>query len=125
MRSPLFVADGELMGPLHGAIAADEPADGLNSVTAGVVSGLNRKFTSSDNTVVINDLIQTDASINPGSSGGGLFNLDGELVGINLAVAQNAQGIGFAIPYIKIKDIMRQYYELMKNQPASVKIPVK
>lgn len=96
-----------------------------NSVTAGIVSGLNRGYTSNDNTVVINNLIQTDASINPGSSGGGLFNLDGELVGINLAVAQNAQGIGFAIPYTKIKDIMRQYYELIKNQPSSVKIPVR
>jgi serine protease Do len=46
--------------------------------------------------------VQTDAPINPGNSGGALFNLDGELVGINVAMVQEAQNIGFAIPAAKI-----------------------
>ncbi len=73
-----------------------------NSVTVGVVSGRNRKIEASDasgaNSETLDNMIQTDAAINPGNSGGPLVNLKGQVVGINTAVASDAQGIGFAIP---------------------------
>ncbi len=68
-----------------------------NTVTRGVISALQRSVQVSD-TQSYSDLIQTDASINPGNSGGPLMNIDGEMIGINVAVRQGAQGIGFAIP---------------------------
>ncbi len=73
-----------------------------NSVTAGVISARNRTIQATDasgsNGEVIDDMFQTDAAINPGNSGGPLVNLKGQVIGINTAVASNAQSIGFAIP---------------------------
>ena len=89
-----------------------------NSVSAGIVSGTNRVFSSAGR-VVLEGLIQTDASINPGSSGGALFNLEGGLAGINLAVIQGAQSIGFAIPAAKVKNILKKYRELVSQKEAS------
>lgn len=96
-----------------------------NSVSAGIVSGTNRSFSagSGPGTVTLSGLIQTDASINIGSSGGALFNLDGELAGINLALVQGAQSIGFAIPASKVRDILKEYDEARKK-PAVIRIPV-
>jgi serine protease Do len=68
-----------------------------HSVTAGVVSALKRDVTL-NREISYKSLIQTDASINPGNSGGPLFNINGELVGINVAIRAGAQGIGFTIP---------------------------
>jgi serine protease Do len=68
-----------------------------HTVTRGIISALHRRVQVSD-AQSYNDLIQTDASINPGNSGGPLLNIDGEMVGINVAVRAGAQGIGFAIP---------------------------
>jgi len=67
------------------------------TVTRGVISALGRDVQVSD-TQSYDDLIQTDASINPGNSGGPLMNIDGEMIGVNVAVRAGAQGIGFAIP---------------------------
>jgi serine protease Do len=67
------------------------------TVTRGIVSALGRDVQVSD-TQAYDDLIQTDASINPGNSGGPLLNIDGEMIGVNVAVRAGAQGIGFAIP---------------------------
>jgi S1-C subfamily serine protease len=67
------------------------------TVTRGIVSALGRDVQVSDNQSY-DHLIQTDASINPGNSGGPLLNIDGEMVGVNVAVRAGAQGIGFAIP---------------------------
>lgn len=73
-----------------------------NTVTAGIISGHGRSLQAADgsgNSVEnLEDLFQTDAAINQGNSGGPLVNLDGEVVGINTAIAGDAQGIGFAIP---------------------------
>jgi len=71
-----------------------------HTVTRGIVSALHRAVQVSD-AQYYEDLIQTDASINPGNSGGPLLNIDGEMIGINVAVRAGAQGIGFAIPVDK------------------------
>jgi serine protease Do len=68
-----------------------------HTVTRGIISALHRTVQVSD-AQQYRDLIQTDASINPGNSGGPLLNIDGEMIGINVAVRAGAQGIGFAIP---------------------------
>ncbi len=68
-----------------------------HTVTQGIVSALHRSVQVSDYQKYA-DLIQTDASINPGNSGGPLLNIDGDMIGINVAVRVGAQGIGFAIP---------------------------
>lgn len=78
-----------------------------NTVSVGVVSGLSRTVTASgglgEGAETIQGLIQTDAAINPGNSGGPLLNLAGQVIGINTAVATNAQNIGFAIPINRAK----------------------
>lgn len=72
------------------------------SVTAGVISGLNRTITVTDSQTqtqtTMDNLIQTDAAINAGNSGGPLLNAEGQVIGINSAKAQNGEGLGFAIP---------------------------
>lgn len=77
-----------------------------NTITKGVISGINRRVTAGGSgigTEVIEEAIQTDAAINPGNSGGPLVNLKGEVVGINTAVSQAGQLIGFATPINSIK----------------------
>lgn len=81
------------------------------TVTAGVVSALNRTLTPGLGEPPFGPLIQTDAAINPGNSGGPLVNLVGEVVGINTAKIQSAEGIGFAIPINKAKEIIQQLLE--------------
>jgi serine protease Do len=75
-----------------------------NTVTRGIISALHRTVQVTD-TQQYRDLIQTDASINPGNSGGPLLNIDGEMIGINVAVRVGAQGIGFAIPVDRAMDV--------------------
>lgn len=72
-----------------------------NSVSVGVVSGLSRSIIAGDEAGYVEELhevIQTDAAINPGNSGGPLLNLNGQVVGVNVAVALGGENIGFAIP---------------------------
>jgi serine protease Do len=68
-----------------------------HTVTTGIISALNRNIRAGKN-MVYSDFIQVDASINPGNSGGPLLNVNGSLIGINTAIYQKAEGIGFAIP---------------------------
>jgi serine protease Do len=82
---------------------------GLNqTVTAGIVSAKGRKDLGSGTEPSYANFIQTDASINPGNSGGPLINLNGEVIGINTAIVQSAQGIGFAIPSNMAKQLIPQ-----------------
>jgi serine protease Do len=87
-------------------IAIGNPFGLSHTVTTGVVSALNRTVRSDGH--VYRYFIQTDASINPGNSGGPLLNIDGDLIGINTAIYQKAQGIGFAIPINKVKRIVHE-----------------
>ena len=77
-----------------------------NTVSVGVVSGLARSViagTSSGNTEVLDHVIQTDAAINPGNSGGPLLDLSGKVIGVNVAIVQGSQNIGFALPIKSVK----------------------
>lgn len=89
-----------------------------NTVTSGIVSAVSREIEASDgngrNADLLTNLIQTDAAINGGNSGGPLINLNGEVVGINTATATNANGIGFAIPIDDVKPIFASVQEFGK-----------
>jgi S1-C subfamily serine protease len=89
------------------AIAIGNPFGLGSTVTVGVVSALNRSI-KADQDFTIESLIQTDAAINPGNSGGALLDSGGRLIGINTAIIQGAQGIGFAIPIDHARVIMEQ-----------------
>ncbi len=86
-----------------------------NTVTTGIISGIGRPITAGDesdyyatgNTENLSNLFQTDAAINPGNSGGPLVNTSGEVIGINTAVAGDAQNIGFAIPIDDVKSSIK------------------
>ncbi|NCU34067.1 trypsin-like serine protease [Candidatus Saccharibacteria bacterium] len=86
-----------------------------NSVTSGIISGTNRSVTASrgvgSRAEQLTDMVQTDASINSGNSGGPLVNATGQVIGINTAVASDAQGIGFAIPIGAAKGMLNQILE--------------
>ena len=87
-------------------IAIGNPFGLSHTVTTGVVSALDRSVRTEER--IYRRFIQTDASINPGNSGGPLLNIEGDLIGINTAIYQKAQGIGFAIPINKAKRIVRE-----------------
>lgn len=91
-----------------------------NTVTSGIISGFGRSVQASDasgsNVESLDDLFQTDAAINEGNSGGPLTNLNGQVIGINVAVAGNAQSIGFAIPINDIKGLVAQVLKTGKFQ---------
>src|SRR5262244_3736140 len=86
-------------------LAVGNPFGLERTVTLGVVSGIGRENV---NLSRYENFIQTDASINPGNSGGPLFNLHGEVIGINTAIINFAQGIGFAIPSNMAKQVIQQ-----------------
>lgn len=83
-----------------------------NTVTVGVISGLGRSVTASDgtgrNTETLTDMIQTDAAINSGNSGGPLVNAAGEVIGVNTATSATAENMGFAIPISSVKGMLEQ-----------------
>lgn len=80
-----------------------------NTVSVGVVSGLSRSITagsSGGKQEALSHVIQTDAAINPGNSGGPLLDLSGRVVGVNVAIVQGSQNIGFALPINSIKSVI-------------------
>jgi len=87
-------------------LAIGNPFGLQNTVTTGIVSALNRTIKAGKDAVYY-DFIQVDASINPGNSGGPLLNINGSLIGINTAIYQKAEGIGFAIPINNAKRIIK------------------
>ena len=111
-------AEGELsVGQL--AVAIGSPSGFQSTVTAGIISGINRevpsRLTGGRPDMALVDLIQTDAPISPGSSGGALANRDGEVVGLNVAYlppdVTGAESIGFAIPSDTVTSVADQLIE--------------
>jgi serine protease Do len=94
------------------AIAVGNPFGVGKTVTTGVVSALNRrvKLPSPDGRRVLEfeDIIQTDAAINPGNSGGPLLNIKGEMIGVNTALRPGSEGLAFAVPVDRVKEILRK-----------------
>jgi len=92
-----------------------------NTVTTGVVSGLGRGITAGNPfeglAEQLDNVIQTDAAINPGNSGGPLLNIAGQVIGVNAAVAEGAQNIGFALPINIIKESLKTFNETGKFSP--------
>ena len=96
------------------AIALGSPLGLGNSATAGIVSALHRNLPSGGTTPALVDLVQTDAAISPGNSGGALVNVDGVVIGVNVAYIPpeaRAVSIGFAIPATVVRDVVPQLIE--------------
>ena len=96
-------------------------AEFQNSISMGIVSGLSRSITAGDgsggSTEQLEGVIQTDAAINAGNSGGPLLDIRGNVIGVNVAVQNNAENIGFALPSNMVKgiaDSVRQYGEITR-----------
>ena len=99
----LPLGDSSQLRPGDWVIAIGNPFGLQHTVTAGIVSALHRRNISPGR---YDDFIQTDAAINPGNSGGPLINVAGEVVGINTAIRQKADAIGFAIPTNLAKNVL-------------------
>lgn len=103
------------------AIAMGSPLGFENTVTAGIVSGLHRSIPSGGSTPALVDLIQTDAAISPGNSGGALVGADGNVIGINVAYIPPQKGsvsIGFAIPAPTVRRVVKQLIETGRVEHA-------
>jgi serine protease Do len=94
-------------------IAIGHPFGYTNTVSTGIVSGLGREVTM-PNGEVLRELIQTNASINPGNSGGPLLNINGELIGINVAIREGAQGIAFALSADQVQQALSKHLSSAK-----------
>lgn len=116
----LSFGDSDGVKPGQSAIAIGNPLlEFTNSVSVGVISGLSRSITASSGqgqSEQLEGVIQTDAAINPGNSGGPLLNLKGEVIGVNVAVA-DAQGIGFALP----GNLVKNAYQSVKDHGKIVR----
>ena len=95
-----------------------------NSVTSGIISGTGRSLTATDGSGTmserLSDMIQTDAAINSGNSGGPLINAAGEVIGINTATSASGENVGFAIPIASVKGMLSQLIESGKAERAYV-----
>ncbi|MBQ7665717.1 MAG: Do family serine endopeptidase [Synergistaceae bacterium] len=99
----LELGDSDAIEVGEWVVAIGNPYGFEHTVTAGVISAKNRSIHTQD--VNFDDFLQTDAAINPGNSGGPLLNMEGKVIGINTAIIPYAQGLGFAIPVNRAKEI--------------------
>jgi serine protease DegQ len=113
LRAADFAETLPIVGEL--AVAIGNPLGFEHSVTAGIVSGLNRSIPSGGSTPALVELIQTDAAISPGNSGGALVDSDGEVIGLNVAYLPPAEtgavSLGFAIPATVVREVITQLLE--------------
>ncbi len=108
--TPLPLGDSDALRPGQMAIALGSPFNLQGSITVGVISGLGRSLPSPTWRTIV-DVIQTDAAVNPGNSGGPLLNSRGEVIGINTAIDGNSPGIGFAVPINTAKALLPSLLE--------------
>jgi serine protease Do len=108
---PLTRTDDLMVG--ESVLAVGHPYGYTNTVSTGIISALEREVTMPTGDVLSN-LIQTDASINPGNSGGPLLNINGELIGINCALRDGAQGIAFAISATTVEKVLKSMLSARK-----------
>ena len=104
-----FAADDDLLLG-ETVLALGNPFGLGGSVTRGILSSKSRRPPTENEPLDVMDWLQTDAAINPGNSGGPLINLRGELIGINVAVYREGQGIGFAIPVKRVSAGLAEIY---------------
>jgi serine protease Do len=104
---PLTLGNSDQMFPGDWVLALGSPLGLEESVTAGIISSVNREVAIAERT----NYLQTDAAINPGNSGGPLVNMAGQVIGVNTAIAQGAQGIGFAIPASTLSQVLTELRE--------------
>lgn len=102
------LGNSDNLNPGEWAIAIGNPLGLDNSVTQGIISATQRSVAALGVPAERVDFIQTDAAINPGNSGGPLLNAQGEVIGMNTAIIQGAQGLGFAIPINTAERIAQQ-----------------
>ena len=88
-------------------VAVGNPFGLEHTVSAGVLSATNRRL--DEGGVTFHDILQTDAAINPGNSGGPLANMDGQLIGLNISIRREAEGIGFAVPLRRIEEVLSRW----------------
>jgi serine protease Do len=100
-------------------VAIGNPLGLQHTVTSGIVSAVNRTLDISERRS-LTGLIQTDTSINPGNSGGPLFNIDGELIGINFAIRGDGQNIGFAIPVDRLSALLPVMLDVERRYRVTV-----
>lgn len=112
------ISDSDKLQTGEWAIAIGNPLGLDSTVTAGIISATGRSSREVGVPDKRVDFIQTDAAINPGNSGGPLLNLNGEVIGVNTAIIQGAQGIGFAIPINTVQRISTQLIETGRVEHA-------
>lgn len=114
--TPLVLGDSDTLSSGQTVVAIGYALGTFqNSVSAGVISGLSRSVIASGNngeSEYLDQVIQTDAAINRGNSGGPLLNLQGQVIGVNVATATTSQSIGFALP---VNDIKQAITSVQKN----------
>ncbi|HEX7859413.1 MAG TPA: trypsin-like peptidase domain-containing protein [Verrucomicrobiae bacterium] len=104
-----FAADDDLLLG-ETVIALGNPFGLGGSVSRGILSSKTRRSSAQDGVLDMEDWIQTDAAINPGNSGGPLVNLEGNLIGLNVAIFKEGQGIGFAIPVKRVAESLGEIF---------------
>lgn len=119
--APLGRSDDLMLG--EPAIALGNPFGLHGSVTEGIISAINRpiQFNGKD---VFTDFMQTSAVINPGNSGGPLVNINGEVIGINVAIHSRGPGIGFAIPINRVREVVHKVLDPRMTKRAHLGLDV-